>query len=89
MNETFEIIAELHAKKKTRNLGKRVSACFEGYENGTILAALVPILVELNLESCVEGDRVCQTCSVDGLTELLQAIRRVHEEIVDGMEEVE
>ncbi len=92
MNETFETIANLHHETETRLLVKEVEELLQDRDIGTIFAALVPILVSVNLDRYAhesdEDERkvICGECSATGLTELLQAVRMTHDEIVEGME---
>mgnify|MGYP001576065135 CR=1 FL=1 len=87
MNETFEAIAHSFHKRKSKILRKEISRVIDGHSGATILSAIVPLLVELNLEANIEENEViCKPCAMVGLTELLQAIRKVNDEIMEGIE---
>ena len=90
MNETYDVITHTVNRKKTRALGKQIAKLIDGYDAATIISALVPILVELNISNHLEeNDTVCRPCAMVGLTELLQAIRQVSDDMMDEIPDVD
>ena len=84
MNETFASLAEFGREPKTKRLREAIEDLLDGVEHGVILSALVQVLVESHIASCVEeGEGICIPCTNASLTELLQTMRMVHDEITE------
>ncbi len=78
------MIAELSNRKRTRVLRDQVDTLLQGYDFDTILAVLVPIIVTINIHSVMDDDEVvCPPCASGGLTDILQATRRVHDQALE------
>ena len=80
------MIVESSRKKKTRALYNKISGVLEGHDLETVFAALVPLLVAVHLDSHsdAKGD-LCLRYSNAGLIELVQSIRKINDEILEGI----
>ena len=88
VNPTLAMLAEASGKKRTRALRAELEAILDGRDFETILAAVVPLLVEIHLDAHADEDNtVCATCANADLTELLQAMRRISEDFMGDVME--
>lgn len=90
MNKTFEMLAEHAHLPKTQRLVSKMEKLLVGQDGAVVMAALVQVLVfaHLGLNADEDGDN-CRPCSNAVLTELLQTIRAVNDEILDDEDEDE
>lgn len=90
VNETYDMITELAHSEETRALWDKMNDLMEGETHGTLMATLAPLIVTAHLDAYVNNDGcVCVTCANRGLTELLQAVRKLHDQIIDQLPESE
>lgn len=86
MNDTFRILSSYFEKRKTRTLANKIGKLCSGHEHLTVIAALLNILVQAHIDANIdEEDVLCIQCSNVGLTELLQSIRRVNDEMIESI----
>lgn len=87
VNETFGILAEFAETNETQELVDQIESLTEDHENGSILSALVDVLVRSHLGMHVEDGGICVSCTNESLTELLQSIRAVHDNAMNEVED--
>lgn len=85
VNPTLAMLAEMAGSEQVERLRGRLERQLDGHSIETILAAVVPLLVEIHLDAHSDDDnRVCVPCANADLTDLLQAMRRISEDTLDG-----
>lgn len=86
MNDTLGILNEFGGKRKTQELIGKIENLFEDYTNGSVLAAVVQVLVAIHIDTNMsETETICEPCSNANLTELVQAIRSVNDAMMRGI----
>lgn len=83
MNETLPLLIDALSKKKTWLLISKIEKQLEGQKQGTVVAALLHILVATHVYTNVEMDGFLDTKQTNAsFTELLQSMRRMHENLL-------
>lgn len=85
-NETFKLIMEYSGTPEAQSLIEKLEKITSEYTPGHVFAALVHTLitehVTMNIE---ENGSICPACSNGCLTELFQAIRQIHDGVIEDM----
>lgn len=86
MNRTFATLTKYSKLKKTEILSDKILQLLEGHSGGTVMAAIIPILINAHINVNIENDgTICIPCTNAGLTELIQTIRKLHDDLTDGI----
>lgn len=90
VNETFENIVRYSRKPKTKKLYAKLFRAVDEQEYGVIISALSQLLVETHSEIQMRQDGgICIPCANGNLTQLLQSIRKMHDEVMARFPEEE
>lgn len=86
MSETSDLLADFAAHPDTDELIGQLEHLLEGHGNGVVLSALSQLLISSHLDLLVNDDGVvCAPCANADLTELLQALRKLHDGLLEAM----
>lgn len=87
VNPTLAMLAEVADEPRTVKLRRKLDGLLEGHGVDAILAAVIPLLVEIHLNAHSDDEnRVCITCANASLTELFQAMRVISDDITGDMD---
>lgn len=90
VNETFDMISALSDQPQTKMLYEQVVEAMEGHDSATVITVLVQLISTVNIDEFINGDGgVCTKCVRRSLTEILQSIRKINDDVLDRLPEAD